>query len=98
MPEHALSPAPAAQGSTLVAARSRPAPAALRWGSEGRVLAPAARVFFERRMGHDFGAVRVHSGPSASRVTDALAARAFTAGEQIVLGRDEPDADQPSAR
>jgi pyrrolidone-carboxylate peptidase len=61
--------------------------AALRDG--GRPLSPPERAFFEPRFGQDFGAVRVHSGAGASRAAEALRARAFTVGHDIVFGDGE---------
>ena len=40
------------------------------------------------RFGHDFGGVRVHVGNDASRAAAAIDARAFTVGQDIVLGAD----------
>ncbi|HEX2050784.1 MAG TPA: DUF4157 domain-containing protein [Actinomycetota bacterium] len=57
-----------------------------------RPLEPVARRPLEARFGHDFGRVRVHADDAAARATDALGARAFTAGEHVVLARDERDA------
>jgi hypothetical protein len=43
----------------------------------------------EARFGHDFSRVRVHSGDEAARAAASLGARAYTAGTNIVFGRDE---------
>ena len=53
--------------------------------SPARTLEPGARTFFERRFGHDFSSVRVHSDDRAARLADALNARAFTVGDDVVF-------------
>jgi hypothetical protein len=52
----------------------------------GTPLAPAIRREFERRLGHDFGAVRVHADGEATCATAALGARAFTLGRHVAIG------------
>lgn len=54
--------------------------------SGGRPLAPELRAFYEQRMGEDFGAVRVHTGPAASGVAEELGAKALTVGKDVVFG------------
>ncbi len=44
-----------------------------------------ARAFFERRMGRDFGSVRVHADAEARRVTAAAGASAFAYGNHVWL-------------
>jgi hypothetical protein len=53
--------------------------------ASGKPLDATTRAFFEPRFGHDFSSVRVHADPHATR---AIAATAFTSGDQIVV-RDE---------
>jgi hypothetical protein len=55
----------------------------------GRPLSPAVRAYFEPRFGHDFGAVRVHTGGRAVQAAHDVGARAFTAGRNIVFGSGE---------
>jgi hypothetical protein len=50
----------------------------------GEPLDPGVRGDAERRFGHDFGNVRVHTGPEASEATAAVGAPAFTLGQHIV--------------
>lgn len=57
---------------------------ALRGG--GQPLSKSERTFFEPRFSHDFGKVRVHSGPQASKSARAVNARAFTIGQDVVFG------------
>jgi outer membrane protein OmpA-like peptidoglycan-associated protein len=70
--------------------------ASLRGG--GVPLSPAQRGFFEPRFGHDFGAVRLHTGAPAERAAEAVQARAFTLGEDVVFGRGEYAPDSPAGR
>lgn len=60
---------------------------------EGRPLDPAIRPTLEKRMGTDLGDVRVHGDEGARRAADALKARAFTAGNDIYMGRGESERD-----
>jgi hypothetical protein len=53
----------------------------------GSALHPALRTDMERRLGHDFGAVRVHADSRAATSADAVASLAYTAGNHVVLGR-----------
>ena len=55
----------------------------------GRPLPGTERGFFEPRFGHDFGSVRVHTGAAASEAAEAVRARAFTVGNDVVFGRGE---------
>lgn len=54
--------------------------------SPGQPLDSAARSFFERYFGHDFGAVRVHADPYAAQSARAVQARAYTVGTDLVFG------------
>ena len=54
--------------------------------SAGRPLEPALRQDMESRFGHDFGAVRIHTGAGAERSAHELNAAAFTVGQQVVFG------------
>jgi Domain of unknown function (DUF4157) len=62
-------------------------------GGASEPLPSALRRDMELRFGHDFGAVRVLTGPRAADATGALGAKAFTHGEDIVFapGRFAPD-------
>jgi hypothetical protein len=55
----------------------------------GRPLPAPLRAFFERGLGTELGGVRVHEGPRAWAVADALRARAFAVDDQVWLGRGE---------
>ncbi|MEO7701243.1 MAG: DUF4157 domain-containing protein, partial [Opitutus sp.] len=50
----------------------------------------------ESRFGHDFSAVRIHSGPEAAASADAVEARAYTVGPHIVFGEGEDALDEPA--
>jgi hypothetical protein len=61
----------------------------------GRPLEPVLRQDMEQRFGHDFSRVRVHSGAAAA---DALGARAYTVGQDIVFGGSEYRPENPAGR
>ncbi len=52
----------------------------------GQPLAAAERAFMQDRLGHDFRSVRIHTGEQAAAAADAVEARAFTIGSDIVFG------------
>ncbi|MGC2403630.1 MAG: DUF4157 domain-containing protein [Acidobacteriaceae bacterium] len=54
--------------------------------SPGRSLDAKTRSFFEPRFGHDFGKVRIHTGPEAAASASAVHAVAYTVGHDIVFG------------
>ncbi|HEX7048907.1 MAG TPA: DUF4157 domain-containing protein [Longimicrobiales bacterium] len=66
--------------------------------AEGRPLPAAVRMDVERRLGHDFSAVRVHSGERSEQVAAALNARAFTVGGDIAFNRGELSYASPAGR
>jgi len=49
----------------------------------GRPLPRSVRSFVEPRFGHDFGDVRIHTGPQADRVARRVHATAFTVGTDV---------------
>jgi hypothetical protein len=57
--------------------------------SPGRPLDFAPRQFMESRFGRDFGAVRIHTGPSAAASARDAGARAYTVGQDIVFGEGQ---------
>lgn len=61
----------------------------------GAPLSPARRAFYERRLGTDLGQVRVHRGAQAEQAAEALQAKAFTLGRDVVLGARAPDPRTP---
>jgi Domain of unknown function (DUF4157) len=54
--------------------------------SAGQPLDAATRAFMEPRFGHDFSHVRVHADEKAAESAQALQARAYTVGSNIVFG------------
>jgi Domain of unknown function (DUF4157) len=56
--------------------------------SLARPLDPATRAFMEPRFGEDFSRVRIHSNSLAERSAQELNARAYTVGQDVVLGAD----------
>jgi HEAT repeat protein len=55
----------------------------------GAPLPESSRAFFESRLGHDFGAVRIHSDDRSAKLARSVDARAFTLGRDIVFGAGE---------
>ena len=54
--------------------------------TRGRPLDAAARSFMEARFGHSFTHVRVYTDARAADSAQALMARAYTVGSDIVFG------------
>ena len=59
--------------------------------SGGRALDPDTRADMEGRLGHDFGAVRVHDDSRAHDSAVGVNANAYTVGSNIVFQRDRYD-------
>jgi hypothetical protein len=57
--------------------------------SPGQPLDEGARAFLEPRFGEDFSQVRVHSDAGASWSAEAVNARAYTVGADLIFGRGE---------
>jgi hypothetical protein len=57
----------------------------------GRALDRATRSEMERRFGHDFGRVQVHTGPQAAASARAVNALAYTVGQHVVFGEQGYD-------
>lgn len=62
----------------------------------GHPLPDGLRRRFERRLGADLSAVRVHHGPDASEAAASLDARAFALGPHIVVGERHDQPHTPS--
>ncbi|MET7900741.1 DUF4157 domain-containing protein [Streptomyces sp. NPDC005355] len=56
---------------------------------EARPLGPSLRAGMEARLGADLSTVRLHTGAAAAASAEALGARAYTVGQDIVLGPGE---------
>lgn len=54
--------------------------------SPGNPLPTATRSFMELRFGHDFSQVRVHTDERAAESAEAIQAKAYTVGNNIVFG------------
>lgn len=52
----------------------------------GRPLDPWVRSSMEARFGHDFGRVRIHTGPDAAERASTLGANAYTLGLNVYFG------------
>lgn len=57
--------------------------------SSGEKLDPATRNLMESRFAKDFGDVQVHTDAKAGESAEALGARAYTVGTDIVFGKGE---------
>ena len=55
--------------------------------SRGEPLDSTTRAFMEPRFGHDFSKVRVHADEKAADSAEAVNARAYTVGADVVFGR-----------
>src|SRR5882762_5186795 len=60
--------------------------------SPGRPLDSTTRKVMESRFQHDFSPVRIHFGSEAAQSAQALGAKAYTAGHDIVLNSGALDA------
>lgn len=77
--------APAVQGTGILSGR-RTGSSPESFGGRGEPLPSPVRGFFERRLHHDFGSVRVHHDADAADSARSLGARAYTYGRNIVFG------------
>ncbi|MFS8085619.1 MAG: DUF4157 domain-containing protein, partial [Acidobacteriota bacterium] len=66
--------------------------------SSGRPLDLLTRNFFEPRLGYDLGGVRIHTDSSAGQSARRINARAYTIGNDIVLGGGEYDPETESGK
>lgn len=64
----------------------------------GAPLDAAARAYFEPRFGRSFGDVRVHTDASAVQSAQAVQARAFTVGRDVVFATGEYAPGTPEGR
>jgi len=62
----------------------------------GQPLPAVTRTFFEPRFGYDFSQVRLHTDARAAQAAQAVNARAFTIGQDVVFGPGQyaPETDQ----
>jgi peptidoglycan hydrolase-like protein with peptidoglycan-binding domain len=66
--------------------------------SSGAPLDATTRTFFEPRFGHDFSRVRVHTDEKAAESARMVNARAYTVGENVVLGSEQYSPSSASGR
>lgn len=57
--------------------------------STGQPLDPVDRAQIELRFGHDFSQVRIHTDPLAIESAEAVSAKAYTVGRDVVFGRGQ---------
>jgi hypothetical protein len=57
--------------------------------SSGQPLDAGIRALMEPRLGYDFGRVRVHTDAQATRSAEAIGARAYTVGSDIVVRQSD---------
>jgi hypothetical protein len=62
----------------------------------GEPLSPAVRVQMEAGLGGDFGGVRIHDHSAAAESAQAVNAKAYTVGEEVVFNRGayQPDTSE----
>ncbi len=64
----------------------------------GSPLPASERAFFEQRMGHDFGQIRIHNDARANQTADGLHAHAFTVGSNIAFAAGQYQPGSESGR
>ncbi|ELY88711.1 hypothetical protein C483_15272 [Natrialba hulunbeirensis JCM 10989] len=67
-------------------------------GEGGRLLEQPIQRALEERMDADFSNVRVHTGAKAAEAADAIDAKAFTCGNDIVFNSGEYDTESPKGQ
>lgn len=64
----------------------------------GAALMPAERAFFEPRLGHRLGDVRIHADAGAAELSARVSARAFAVGRDVFFGAGEYRPGTPAGR
>src|ERR1700741_4574729 len=67
-------------------------------GGGGQALDEPVRADMEARLGHSFGAVRVHTGTEADRSARSVQAHAYTVGSDVVFRDGQYDPSSTSGR
>ena len=67
-------------------------------GADARPLDAQTRTVFESRLGYDLSEVRIHTGANAEQSAQALDAKAYTFGRDIVFGRGHYRPDSHTGR
>jgi Domain of unknown function (DUF4157) len=66
--------------------------------SSSQPLDGATRAYFERRFGHDFSGVGVHTNAEAADSVRSVGARAYTVGRDVVFGAGQYQPDSSAGR
>src|SRR5205823_11424089 len=66
--------------------------------SPGRPLDRETHAYFEPRLGHDFGKVRVHADQKAAESARSVDALAYTVGPHVVFGAGQHAEETPEGR
>jgi hypothetical protein len=66
--------------------------------TDGQPLSTSSRTFFEAYFDQDFRCVRLHAGPAAAQAAEAVNAKAFTVGRDIVFGKGSYAPQTPAGR
>jgi hypothetical protein len=64
----------------------------------GQPLSENSRAFFEPRLGHDFGHVRVHTDTQAAKLAESVNAQAFTVGKDVVFNAGQYAPEKTNGR
>ncbi|MGW4891777.1 eCIS core domain-containing protein [Kitasatospora sp. NPDC004240] len=86
------------RGGGAGTARTPASYAAAGLAGRGRPLEAGVRDQLSARFGHDFGPVRVHTGPEADAATRALDAKAYAVGHDVVFSQGSYDPLTASGR
>jgi len=99
IPARSPSAAPqAAAPASATAAQTAPASVSQVINQNGQPLEPTLRADMERRFGHDFARVRIHTDDAATHSAQELEADAYTVGNHVVFGRDRFASDTSAGR
>ncbi|UCE50620.1 MAG: DUF4157 domain-containing protein [Phycisphaerales bacterium] len=66
--------------------------------SPGRSLEAPTRGFMESRFGHDFSKVRIHTDARSAESVQAVRARAYTVGNDVVFGTGQYSPQSPEGK
>jgi Domain of unknown function (DUF4157) len=85
-------------GLDQASAKAAPASVRAALAESGHPLGASVRDDLERRYGHDFGAVRVHTDAGAARSARDVGALAYTVGQHVAFGAGSYAPDTPRGR
>jgi Domain of unknown function (DUF4157) len=89
---------PSKQGESHAPVGEAPAGVHEALSASGKPLDPAARAYFEPRLGRDLASVRVHADDKAAKSASSIDAHAYTAGDHVVLGEGKSAATPEAKR